>query len=99
MMGGGGSGKNSVTGGGDAGNNAIAAIAKKAAVCGALQGSATCSGNKDCEWKASDNKCEISGNVAMQLMMGGGASGNNAMTALFSKSQACAVLTSSTCSG
>merc|ERR1719343_1393488 len=73
----------------------MAELMAKDATCNALI-SETCSANSDCEWKSEDNNCDLSGVVAMQLMMGGNTGGP--MAELMAKGAACNTLTSETCS-
>merc|ERR1719487_1488348 len=72
----------------------MAELMAKGAACSALSSDA-CPKNSDCEWKASDNKCDLNGAVAMQLMMGGGSGGP--MAELMAKGAACSALSSDTC--
>merc|ERR1719221_2385741 len=86
--------------GGD--NNAMAGLMQKSIECGAKAKEA-CAG--ECEWKPDDNgveKCELSGKVAMQLMMGGGdnkGGDNNAMAGLMQKSIECGAKAKGACAG
>jgi len=73
----------------------MAELMTKGAACNALN-IGTCSANSDCEWKAAENKCDLNGAVALQLMMGSGNGGP--MAELMTKGAACGVLNSGTCS-
>merc|ERR1740123_245735 len=72
------------------GNNPMMGLMQKAAACGGAKAQQQCSQNQDCEWKADDNgeeKCDLSGAVAIQMMLGGG--DNNPMMGLMQKGMAC----------
>merc|ERR1740121_43402 len=77
-----------------AGQQLSCAAMQQAMACNA-KAQPTCEG--DCEWKADENKCDIGGAAAMQLVMGG--SGNSAMTRLMQKGLECNAKTQPTCDG
>merc|ERR1712087_815177 len=79
-------------GGGD--NSAMVDLMQKGMMCNA-KAQPTCNG--ECEWKADENKCDLNGMVAMQLMMGGG--DNSAMSELMQKGMPCSAKTQPTCDG
>merc|ERR1719160_1295816 len=77
-------------------NNPMAALAQKAMECSS-KSSGACSG--DCEWKQDENKCDLSGAVAMQAMMGAAGGADNPMGALMQKAMVCSSKSTDTCSG
>lgn len=81
--------------GGGGNNGPLAELLQKGAACEALNNS-MCSANSDCEWKASETTCELSGLITMQLAMGNG--GNGATAELMIKGAACNALSNGMCS-
>lgn len=74
-------------------NNPISGLMQKSTACGQETTQPKCSENNECEWQEDNGvgKCDVSGSVAMQLMLGmlGGGGNNTQMMGLVQKSMAC----------